>query len=191
MSKPSHRLEESVKSQHDLQGSLLRGNIHAAAVQFVPFGKQDACGLTLIWPLCQRNHIHPPHANARLLDVCCHVHGIAPHDLERVATRHPLLRVHCITTADSGSDLCACAEGQSCCGQWQEHDLALAEELDEYWDRLTELAGGLASVQELKDCFPFSNVREVGPKGICPAPARRVVRDLIVSQIWGKGTIVT
>ncbi len=37
----------------------------------------------------------------------------------------------------------------------------LADELDEYWDRLTELAGDLTSVHQLKNCFPFSNVREV------------------------------
>ena len=52
--------------------------------------------------------------------------------------------------------------------RWHEHDLALAEGLDAYWDRLTELAGELHAdtAPQIKGCYPFSEVREVTQSGL-------------------------
>ena len=55
--------------------------------------------------------------------------------------------------------------------EWREYDLAVAQQLDEYWDRLQ----GLASVPQLGDdlrtCFPFSHVREVRAAAAAAAAA--------------------
>ena len=46
-------------------------------------------------------------------------------------------------------------------GEWQEFDLGVAEQLDEYWDRLQGLASGPESEDDVLRSFPFSHVREV------------------------------
>jgi len=47
--------------------------------------------------------------------------------------------------------------------EWQEYDLSVAEQLDDYWDRLQGLASAPQLDNEVLSCFPFSHVREVRP----------------------------
>ena len=53
---------------------------------------------------------------------------------------------------------------------WQEYDLSVAEQLDEYWDRLQGLASGPEIDADTLRCFPFSHVKEVRERGRVSQP---------------------
>ena len=45
--------------------------------------------------------------------------------------------------------------------EWSQYDLGLAEQLDEYWDRLQSMVAGPSIDPDVLACFPFTDIREV------------------------------